>query len=542
MRLLKDKKKILYLIPIIVLAILVLYIYKYDLVFLDSDASSELVLDSILNKTGSLISKKWNYSTEIEIIDTNTIFPILFSFFNSWKVIRAIGTGICMLLMMLSAIFFYHELGIKNKAILVSLLILPISVQYFGMYIAHPYYEFVAIKAFLYLGLLLKILKDEKKKIVVNICFVLLSMLMGLDGLRNILIVIIPIFVSYLLLESLNQFKLLDDSWVYICKKSRKIVLISLISCAVGYLINTKVIANIYSFSSFNDMVFKYIDMESIKTASNSWLQTFGFIDGTVISTTLIHVGFSFIIVGLTLVLIVDNIIHFKSIKKSTAIITIYYLIAATVLTCISIFVKYTSSEIDIIRYNLHIVIVAIPLVFDWFENRFNLNRISKTAFIVFVCLYTLCGLDNLNIYRNNDNKEVFKNINTWRENKDNIELNDIVYMLNEQGYENGYGYFWNGNIITELSNGNIEMWIWANGGSHTTELTDINSMYNWLQLKSHNTDHPKNEVFLIFSEEELEYSKITKKLNWDNAIYNSNNYTVYGYNSYEELMEDFNN
>jgi len=85
-------------------------------------------------------------------------------------------------------------------------------------------------------------------------------------------------------------------------------------------------------------------------------------------------------------------------------------------------------------------------------------------------------------------------------------------------------------------------MWVWANGGLITKELTDINTTFKWLQKKEHEVSKPSGKVFLIFNPEELDYSKIANKLDWSHVIYNSENYTVYGYDSYDALIKDFNN
>jgi len=116
------------------------------------------------------------------------------------------------------------------------------------------------------------------------------------------------------------------------------------------------------------------------------------------------------------------------------------------------------------------------------------------------------------------------------------IELNEIVEVLTNKGYKNGYSYFWNGNVINALSNGKIDMRVWGHGEEKTEELSNIDQVYKWLQRKDHEITKPDGKIFVILrTSDELYNSKLVEKLNWNNVLYNSDYYTIYGFNSYDD-------
>jgi len=77
---------------------------------------------------------------------------------------------------------------------------------------------------------------------------------------------------------------------------------------------------------------------------------------------------------------------------------------------------------------------------------------------------------------------------------------------LEEQGYRNGYATFWNANILTELSDGTIDVWCVDTFGPRTPQSPDL---YRWLQLRSHDHALPTGRTFLVWTTQEYDlYAK----------------------------------
>lgn len=105
--------------------------------------------------------------------------------------------------------------------------------------------------------------------------------------------------------------------------------------------------------------------------------------------------------------------------------------------------------------------------------------------------------------------------------------LSSVGEWLVENGYSKGYSTFWNANVLTELTDGSIEMWA-----------VDLNDLYviNWLQLKSH-LDAPKDgPVFVLTTEQEKE-NLTYKDLESHLAYSDENGWYVYVYQDADVLQ-----
>ena len=106
-----------------------------------------------------------------------------------------------------------------------------------------------------------------------------------------------------------------------------------------------------------------------------------------------------------------------------------------------------------------------------------------------------------------------------------------------KEDYPTGYATFWNANIVTELSDGKIDMYDWLDWGE-PEDLADVDTLYEWLQVKRHH-EHPEGKVFLLFTSEEFERYILCKRLSEEDALYNSGQYIVFGYDNYELMAGD---
>ena len=61
---------------------------------MDSDTSSELVLSEKLAREGGIMSDSWVYSTELQVIDCQIIYSLLFRLTSDWSLVRFWGSVI----------------------------------------------------------------------------------------------------------------------------------------------------------------------------------------------------------------------------------------------------------------------------------------------------------------------------------------------------------------------------------------------------------------------------------------------------------------
>ena len=111
-------------------------------------------------------------------------------------------------------------------------------------------------------------------------------------------------------------------------------------------------------------------------------------------------------------------------------------------------------------------------------------------------------------------------------------KLNRAVEWLVDNDYNNGYATYWNGNISTELSDGDLEIWVINEIGNNKGG--DDLVLYGWMQKKEHLSVNPEGEVFVLLSKDE--YAQNPKYAKEENIVYNENGYYIFGYKSADDL------
>lgn len=86
--------------------------------------------------------------------------------------------------------------------------------------------------------------------------------------------------------------------------------------------------------------------------------------------------------------------------------------------------------------------------------------------------------------------------------------------------------------ILTELSNGKIEVWDYGT----TSGGLQIESMNQWLQLKSHINQLPTGKVFVLLSSEQLQNTQWSVEPDSSDILYQSGLYTLLGFDNYEDV------
>ena len=112
--------------------------------------------------------------------------------------------------------------------------------------------------------------------------------------------------------------------------------------------------------------------------------------------------------------------------------------------------------------------------------------------------------------------------------------LLEVSDSLVAQGYQSGYASYWNGNIMTELSNGHIEMFNWDD---YVDGKVDVEELYVWLQPVSHYDKKPEGKVFILLSSEEETICPLVEYLTEEDVAFRNDAYVAYGFDSYEDML-----
>ena len=181
-------------------------------------------------------------------------------------------------------------------------------------------------------------------------------------------------------------------------------------------------------------------------------------------------------------------------------------------------------------RYVVPFMLFAFPcLVFFIKENTIQWKNVTRYFYLITIFCLIISGICSYKIYfipNKNNNSDLIK----------------IADYLKDNGYSYGYGTFWDSNILTEFSNGQLEMhnWIDCVGDcSSMKNVNNINNIHEWLQISNHATEKPSGKVFMILSNNEYDNVGWWKQDLHDNdLIYKTDNYRIFGYDSYDDMLD----
>lgn len=492
------------------LAFVILFVFAYSRMkyFINSDYASELILSKMLREDGGILSSGWFYSTELRVLNTQLVFALLFHITDNWQIVRIAGTVILWLLLLASVFYFSYQAGIKRYfPILGLLLLLPFSEQYFLYVVMGVYYIPHLIIAFLTLGMLFHMdhlsMDSGKGRIVLLGLNMLLALIAGMGGMRELFVLYVPLFLAGIMAGFKSGFHFALEKWAV------KVSGLLLIFSGIGYIINSKILSRYYSFKSFGDIQWKYFRFENVQDLINGFLYFHGWRkDRAVLSTYTLN---NITCMGI-LILVTAGIIWY--VRNGTKpdqrfrLLLWFYLISGFMFIGL-----YLMTDMGYLhRYWILTLIWELPLLLHWYDRCDNAS-VKKTCHItlglvVLSSLIVYCGYGKLEwnfleFYPDNQGKE------------------EIIATLEEEGYVQGYATFWNANVMTELSNGKIEMWALPDSLSSY-------EVYPWLQKKEHQQAGPNGRYFVMFSEEELG-SPLWEEMSDEQIIYTGNGYVIYG-------------
>ena len=134
--------------------------------------------------------------------------------------------------------------------------------------------------------------------------------------------------------------------------------------------------------------------------------------------------------------------------------------------------------------------------------------------------------------------------VNCFKTYNDLVVQNNTYYkkeamnVLYDNEIMNGYATFWNANVLTELSNGKIEVWSWGvESSDEFRNMTSPDEIYEWLQLKDHKKERLEGKVFILLSNAEIASFPRREALESIPCFWYSDEYKMWVFESYEELV-----
>ena len=509
---------------------MVLFITVYELIsflffhqnlyrLLDSDDSSELFLATILAKENRIMTPNWYYSTELHVLNTNLIFPIFFHFTDNWHTVRMLSIVVMHIILAVSIWYFCRKAGMKKEFLPVLFAyLIPVSITYRGIVLRRLcYLPFLVISMFGF-GFLFGYLRKENSVRKRTLCFFLsclLAFISCVGGVRQAASTYIPMFFSsaILILCYWARKEKPDET----TKRFLKICIPTFAAAAAGCAVNSTIMHQWFHFLKY-ELNFCRFQFNQLITVLNGFMVLYGVKEGAVNLISLVRNGIGYLLFFLSVYSMWYGIRNRKKVSEE------YYFLSLLSLCQFLLFILiYTLTDMTyLIRYAVPAVIFSfLPMILFFRES----DLFSDHRPIYAGCFIAVIGVAGLFTFYN----ERMRSIHNW-------EIDDRTEAINvllDQGYTEGYAPFWDANIMTELTNGKIEVWGW-NMTQVILDSPDPDNIYEWLQPVSHTTQHPQGKLFIFLNDEFYQLCK-WKSLLSGHLLF-ENDFHVYGFESYEEM------
>ncbi|MBQ4271799.1 MAG: hypothetical protein II718_08225 [Clostridiales bacterium] len=496
----------------------VVFVAKRITYLLDADMSSELLLAEVLSRGNGIITTKWCYSSEIRILYIQIFTSFLFRFMSSWHNIRVISTAFHIALMLFSYYCLCKSLKIERAfPITASVLALPISYEFVNYYLLGLYYLPFITVFFFSLALLFDYLEKggsrDRKQLIKEIAAYVIAFLSGLGGYRLILLFFLPLFLV-LVFPALKDFLNGREEQANI--KRVRFGIISFISALMGLVFYVFVLTKIITVQKFDHFFFFPFDNDTLLFNVNAIIKNMGYTPGPLmLSGILKNLGF-----GAVTLLTGFSLFHIPKDKEGddSRILSMLFMVSLSLFLLVQIFVMKDTVE----RYISPIIILLVPLCTNNIcKAEYKRKKFITIAAVLLVILKMAGEVTFYYDYKDLDETKPYR---------------DVVSYLKANDVSCGYSTFWNANIITELSDGDINMYHWE--APELMDVSDPATLRPWLQEKSHFEAFPEGKVAVILSEDERPYSILSHGIGQKVPDLVADNIYVYVFESHDEILD----
>lgn len=525
----KDEKRILSFNNLGLLFLIIFFCYEMSIIYKnvfilsDSDISSNMIYGKLLLEKKSILLNDWYYSTFVDILNIDKVFSFFFLFSNNWKIVHFAEIVSVNILLIVSFVYSCIKLKIKYTFWLCFLFIGSLSFDGYRYLIYFNIYTIYLIFSFLSIGLTVDIINssDSISKKIKEILLFVLTASACTSGFRNVVTLYCPIVGSMILILICNFFFKKD---LVLSKQIYKSIIIILLGSIIGYLANSFVIVPYSNFSNYS----LGLTLEPMRDFTNlfkkvlfeGWVNLFGVNDFSFKSITCFVILF-FTIIGSV------KILFNKSNFCEEKFVVLTFIISASI-TSATFFISTTEFTV---RYLLQPFSIC-ALIIGIYLNKIN-NNILKYGFCLLLAINScILGIKYLNIDIANSN---------------NYEIEDISDILINEGITEGYASYWNANLLTEVSNGEIDVWsYWLESylvgikediseGKLKSDEISHKYLNEWLQKYDHFEVYPENTFFVIINNQ---YLDIMNNYSDKYLKYSGQYRSLYIFTSIDEMFE----
>lgn len=523
--------------------------------YIDSDTSSELVLASHWIETGKILSEDWLYGSELRLFHVQLIYVPLMLLLDDWLLVRYIGALIMQAIYIASFACLVYAAGKDRRFFFrgAALLLLPVSVAYGRIVLYHNHYLPNITFSFLLVALSMGFTGTvdwRSKKTWLRLFFLAgLSFAGGLNSIRQLMITHAPLLLTALVFCWLEDAKSNDSSRTAFLKPANLNLLFCSFYAAVfsflglkaqnylcgrlGIRIAIQSESNILSFLEadyFNDMLYGFFHQFGYRS-SVPMLSIMG----------ILALGGIFTGCYLLFVSVKRLLQNTPAQDRRNALLAVFFLAYTAVMMLIFLITR--NSE-PLYHYPLYLSLCfswAVPLLLTVLEDipaAMHPLQPRKFFAIVACMLLLLSSAANVCYFQGSERfPQTYEGLGFQNRDKKE-ELADVVEYLTEQGYDKGYAEHWEGNIVTEMTDGHIPMVaIFCNeGDGGTGNLNYAPYLYSlWLR------ESPCEKPFLLLTEASVSTFLKSDSSAYCTQIYSDHNHTAFSIDNPAAFAETLN-
>ena len=483
----------------------------------DSDLASEMILSDLLNKEGTIISHNWFYSTELKVVNLQWFYRLgLLIFPNDWHLARTFGMAITLALFAAAMLFFVKCAGLGRAGLwMVGTLLWPFGQHYLVYAIYGGYYLVYTFFYMLVLALVLRSLNADKKHCALQwVLACVITAVAGMNGVKQLMVFHAPLCLAAAILLVLALHSCGKTDWkaaLDACRKEVRLLaasLVTAVAAAAGYFVSNAVLSRMYDFKSYNFIVWnRDEDWFTLDRILMDFFHEFGYENGSGV----FHFGGIAAAVGLLLgcwmfFCIVRLLLRLDKLERNDKLLVL--LLVALLAGCGVAYTYFHEYYLYFWLMNMPVAIAVMAVEIK--TEDFHILGARQLLGVGLAACFTLCAVSTVRQEQEHPYL-AHKGLNTAAE------------WLVDNGYTQGYSTFWNGNAMTELTSGKLEVW--------TLQSLDRDDVPNWLQPKSHLTTDPEHPFLLIDTETDgpaenaklIQYGDCTE-------VYNDGRYVIYDF------------
>ena len=489
----------------------------------DSDMASEMMLSNFLNQEGRIISKIWYYSTELRVVSVQWVYRFtLLLFPNDWHMARTVGMAIMLAAFAGLMLLLARSIGLGRISVwMAGVLIWPygriylIYAIYGGHYLVYTFLYVVSLTLVLF-----SLAASRKKCVWMNIAACIVAMLSGMNGVKTLMVFQAPFVLAAMavLILALNASE--EKTWrgaLRVCSQESRLMagaLATTMASFVGYIINSKVLAKMYSFKSFSGVTWNRFGVDwTLDRVLMDFFHEFGYRDGVgVFHFSGIASGIGLLIGAWMFFCIVRVAWRYKKLNVTERLIIALML---TMLAVCGVAYTYFGDYSQYFWLPCMPVAIAVMMIEIKTED-LHLPGARAVLTLVLAGAITLCSLNNV---RQESEHPALAHVG----------LDKVADWLVDNGYKEGYATFWNGNCMVEMTSGKLDVWM-------PGDLNNVN-IEGWLQPDYHLTRYPEHPFVLVDTATDgpAEECGLIKN-GYGTEVYNDGRYAVYAFDSSDDL------